>query len=163
MEVRGEDVPLFVKELSKKGKKAIGFTGQDLFREWCLRERERELQVVKVIEWNDSSALFLKPVLCLIGPKEKKLSTIPKKAKVAVSDKYVAIAKKYLNLLEMQGFKFEKLYLSGSVESACSSGIADIAIDIVYSGSTLIKEGLVVYDKIFASDFVIIGMKGVFP
>ncbi len=155
--VRGEDVPLFVKRLLRAGTKVIGMTGYDLYREWCLRERERELQIIKVIEWDDPSAMFGKPTLCLLGPGGMTMDTMPRRCRVAVADKYRKTAKSYLNLLEERGFRFEKMYLSGAVETACSEGIADLAIDIVYSGSTIKQLGLVVYEKIFSSDFVVIG------
>ncbi|MDO8481065.1 MAG: hypothetical protein Q7S65_04585, partial [Nanoarchaeota archaeon] len=40
VEVRGEDVPFYVRQLAEIGKNAIGLTGEDLFREFCLEERE---------------------------------------------------------------------------------------------------------------------------
>jgi ATP phosphoribosyltransferase len=154
--VRARDVCFFVKEYSKKNKQAIGLTGEDLFKEYCLRERETELKIIKKIGWNDENALFKKPVLCLIGPRNKKLK---KKNKVAIPDKYKTISKKYLNFLESKGFVFEKIYLNGSIETCCSEKISDLVIDIVYTGKTIEKLGLKVYDKIFESNFVIIGDK----
>jgi ATP phosphoribosyltransferase len=39
LEVRGEDVPLFVDELFRQNKKVIGITGEDLLKEFCIRNR----------------------------------------------------------------------------------------------------------------------------
>ena len=103
--------------------------------------------------------MFGKPVLCLLGPIGKKLNEMGKNLRVAISDKYEKLSKHYLNLLENLGYRFEKIYLSGSVEEAFARGIADIVIDIVYSGGSAKKAGLECYDKIFESDMVIIGQK----
>jgi len=42
---------------------------------------------------------------------------------------------------------------------SCSEGIADLIIDIVYTGNSLFRYGLQVYDKIMYSDFLILGTK----
>lgn len=160
LEVRGEDVAFWVEELLKSGKSAIGLTGQDLFREYILKNYRTSLGISRIISWEDPNAMFGKPVLCLLGPKEKTLETIGKKQRICISSKYKTIAKKYLNLLETKGYSFEKFYLNGSSEESFSSGLADLVIDIVYTGSSMEKLGLSVYEKIFSSDFVIIGKKG---
>jgi len=156
LEVRGEDVSFWVKELRKKGKKAIGLTGEDLYREYCLEEREYELEVIKRIDWQDKEALFGKPTLCLLGSKDMEFSELPRNLTVCIAAKYARIAKKYLNLLERRGYVFKKIYVSGCVETSCQEGIADLVIDIVYTGSSLEKYRLNVYDKILQSDFLII-------
>lgn len=157
LEVRGEDVALWVEELLKKGKKVVGITGQDLYKEYCLKNYKTITNIIKVINWNDPNALFSKPVLCLLGPNNKSLDTIPKKQKICISEKYKYISKKYLNLLETRGFSFEKFYVKGSTESSFSIGLADLVIDIVYTGKSINELGLKVYDKIFYSNYVIIG------
>ncbi|MBD3204013.1 hypothetical protein GF327_06950 [Candidatus Woesearchaeota archaeon] len=157
--VRARDVPLFVKQFLKKNRQAVGLTGEDLFREWTLRERETRIKVIKKIGWHDENAMFKRPVLCLIGPKNRTLATIKKKNTVAIPEKYKTISKKYLNFLESKNFTFEKIYLNGAVETSCAENISDLVIDIVYSGKTIKKLGLKVYDKIFESNFVIIGDK----
>jgi ATP phosphoribosyltransferase len=159
LEVRGEDVPFWVERLLKEKKQAIGLTGQDLFKEYCLSTYESNLEVIKILEWDDPVALFRKPVLCLLGPVNRDLDTIPKKQRICISFKYKLLAKKYLNFLETKGFVFEKFYVNGSVESSFSAGIADLVIDIVYTGTSMKSLGLKVYDKIFYSNFVIIGGK----
>ena len=156
---RGEDVPFIIEELSQSGKKAIGLTGRDLFKEYEISNYNTKLGVLKTIDWNDRNAIFGKPVLCLLGPKGKKLKDMPKNLRVCINSKYKNLAKKYLNLLERRGFRFAKICLAGSTESAYCNGISDLVVDIVYTGSSIKKANLKVYDKIFESDFVIVGVR----
>lgn len=159
IELRGEDIPFIVEEYARKGKNAIGLTGEDLFNEYCVIENSNNLEIVERIEWNDPNALYGRPALCLLGPKDKQLNELAKNLSVCVSAKYRNTAWKYLKSLEESGFLFRKIYVSGCVETGYSEGIADLAIDIVYSGGTMEKNGLRVYDKIGESDFVIIAAK----
>ena len=159
IESRGEDTPLIVEEISKNGKKIIGLTGRDLLREYELSKYDTKIVILKTIEWFDKNAIFGKPVLCLLGPKNKKIDDLPKNLKVCINSKYKNLAKKYLNLLERKGYSFAKIYLSGSTESAYFNGLSDLVIDVVYTGNSMKKANLEVYDKIFESDFVIIGVK----
>ncbi|MDD9953232.1 MAG: hypothetical protein OXR66_02770 [Candidatus Woesearchaeota archaeon] len=158
LEVRGEDVPFWVEKTLEKGKKALGLTGEDLFKEYILEQRS-DLRIIKRIAWNDAKTLYGKPALCLIGPEDKRLDILPKQLTIGIPKKYKKIAKKYLNFLERKGFSFRKMYLGGSVEATCLHGITDLVIDIVYSGRTMKENGLTVYEKIMTSDFVIIGGK----
>ena len=156
---RGEDIPFIVEELSQNGKKVLGLTGWDLFKEYELSNYGTKLVVLKTVKWNDEKALFGKPALCLLGPKDKKLDGFSKNLRVCINSKYKNLAKKYLNTLEDRGYKFAKIYLSGSTESAYYNGISDLVIDIVYTGSSIKTANLEVYDKIIESDFVIVGVK----
>jgi len=83
----------------------------------------------------------------LIGPKK-----VPKVPTIAIAAKYIQIAEEYL-----AGKNCKKIYLNGSVEQSITLGIADMAIDIVYTGESLQEQKLQIYDKILASDIVIIG------
>lgn len=159
IESRGEDIPFIVEEISQNGKKIIGLTGKDLLKEYELSKYDTKLVVLKTINWFDKNALFGKPVLCLLGAKNKKLFDLPKKLKVCINSKYKNLARKYLNLLERKGYTFTKVYLSGSTEAAYSNGLSDLVIDIVYTGASMRNANLEVYDKLFESDFVIIGGK----
>ena len=156
---RGEDVPFIIEELSQNGKRIIGLTGRDLFKEYELSKYNTNIVVLKTINWDDQNAMFGKPVLCLLGPKGKKLEDLPKNLRVSINSKYKNLAKKYINILEDKGYRFAKIYLSGSTESAYCNGISDLVIDIVYTGSSMKNANLEVYDKIFESDFVILGVK----
>jgi len=159
LEVRGEDVAFFVDKLAKQNKKVMGITGEDLFREWQLKNPSDSLDIIRRYEWRDKEAMFGKPVLSLLGPKGKKLEDLSKNLKIAISDKYTEISKHYLDLLEKEGYKFEKVYLSGSVELAFLYGIADIIIDIVYTGKSAEEVGLKCYNILFEADVVVIGKR----
>lgn len=158
IEVRGEDVPLIISKLVKQGKRAVGITGEDLFKEFLLKNYNTKIKILKRVTWKDKNFIFEKPTLCLLGPKNKKLENLGKNLRVCISSKYKELAKKYCtNLLENKGYSFEKVYVSGSAEEFFYRGIVDLVIDIVCSGKSAEKVGLEVYDKIFESDIVIIG------
>ena len=156
---RGEDIPFIIEEISQNGKKIVGLTGRDLLKEYELSNYNNNLIVLKTIKWYDKKAIFGKPTLCLLGPKGKKLEDLPKNLRVCINSKYKNLAKKYLNILEDKDYKFAKIYLSGSTESAYCNGLSDLIIDIVYTGNSMKNANLEVYDKIFESDFVIIGVE----
>jgi len=160
IEVRGEDVPFWISQLTKKGKKVYGFTGEDLYHEYELENPdEGVVEVLGVMEWNDPSALYDKPALCLIGPIGKTMEDMPREITVCASKKYKHIVDDYLEKYREKGFVFDQVYVNGSVETSCSEGISDIAIDIVYSGRSMKECGLEIYDVIFKSDCVILGGK----
>ena len=73
VEARGEDVPFLVEQLLKQGNNAIGLTGEDLFREYCLINKNTKLKIIRRIGWDDEKALYKKPVLCLLGKKDLSL------------------------------------------------------------------------------------------
>ena len=158
LEVRGEDVPFWVEQFLSKGRNTVGFTGQDLYEEYKLSAGVRgKVDILKVFEWNDTKPMFGKPALCLIGPSGKDLKDMPKTLNVWIAAKYKNIADRYLAKYEAQGYTFNKEYVNGCVETSCSEGMADIIIDIVYTGSSLKKFGLAIYEKIFESDFLMVG------
>jgi len=158
--VRGEDVAFVVERISKEGKEVIGITGEDLYKEFLLNYKNPAISVLETIKWKDSSALYGRPALCLLGPKGKKLRDLGKKLKVGINRKYSKLSKKFLSRIQYsEGLSFERLYFSGGTEEAFENGICDIIIDIVYSGKSAEKSGLEIYDKIFESDIVIIGKK----
>lgn len=158
IEFRGEDIPAMLNEYSSRGKQTIGLTGEDLFKEYCLAQKCENLEIARKIEWTDPNAMFGKPALCLLGPKGKKINQLPKNLTVCISSKYKCTADKYLKTLE-ESFTLRKIYINGCVETGYSEGISDLVVDIVYSGSTMKKNDLEVYDKIQESDFVIITTK----
>ncbi len=156
-EVRGEDVPLFTEKLILEGKTAIGITGEDLFKEFTLKVRNSKLSIIKREPWN-SDSLFSKPVLCLLGPKNKKMEEMPRKIKICINTKYKELAKKYCtNLLENKGYLIDKTYAYGATEEFFSKGLADMVIDIVVTGKSADVAGLTIYDELFESDIVLIG------
>ncbi len=153
--VRGEDVPFFVESLLNKGKQAIGLTGKDLFEEFTTINSDSDISVLETVPWQDPSALFGKPTLCLLGPKGRSLSELPIKLKVGVNKKYEQTARTFLRTFKKK--ECELFLLSGTTELSFESGLADLVIDIVYSGTSAREAGLEVYEKISESDMVIIG------
>ncbi|MEK6933757.1 MAG: phosphoribosyl-ATP diphosphatase [Nanoarchaeota archaeon] len=157
-EVRGEDVPLFVEKLIKENKNAIGITGEDLFKEFSINNRDTELKILKRYIWEDSTFIYKKPALCFLVSKKIEFENLPKNLKVCISSKYKEIAKKYfINTFENRGYKIEKIYVSGATESFFEKGLVDGVIDVVCSGESAKNANLKVYEKIFESDIVIIG------
>ena len=160
--VRGEDVPLFVDKLQAKGISCIGLTGQDLLKEYKLKNPLSGVCEVKNLGWKNKESMFGKPTLCLLGPigKElKNLDILGAKPKIAINSKYRAIAENYLGKLSQKGFSFEKIFLSGAVETAAKMGLVDLVIDIVCSGSSAREAGLRVYDRIIESDAILVGVR----
>jgi ATP phosphoribosyltransferase len=158
--VRGEDVPLFVENLINQDKNVIGITGEDLFNEFKLKSNSK-IEIIENIIWNDPRFMFGKPTLCLLGPKEKKLESLPNNLKICINSKYKEIANNFLNNLKEKGYFMDKIidkiYTSGATEEFYSSGISDLVIDIVCTGGSIEKAGLSVYEKIFSSDIVVLG------
>ncbi len=155
--VRGEDVPFWVRQLTKKGKRAVGFTGEDLFKEYCTQHGDDGVTVIETVPWIDASALYGKPALCFIGPLGKTLSDLPRSMTVCACRKYKGIVGAYLDTIRAKGFEISEIYVNGSVETSCSEGIADAVVDIVYSGRSMGECGLEIYEVIMTSDCVVLG------
>lgn len=147
--VRAEDVPIFIDKLGEKGINCIGLTGEDLFSEYKLNNINSKTKVIQKIPWEDETALFNKPAICLLG----------KKPLDKISNSTVAINKKYSKIAEnfLTNFSCEKIYFNGCTETAAETNLADYVIDIVYSGSSAKEAGLVVLENIFSSDVVVVG------
>ncbi|MBI5554221.1 MAG: histidinol-phosphate transaminase [Candidatus Diapherotrites archaeon] len=155
--VRGEDVPFLLEQYAGKGRRVIGFTGEDLFLEAVLAGRVKETGIRKRIEWTDPAAAYGKPALCLLGPPGKKLSELNGKLTVYISAKYAKTAEKFLQTQEKPGKVFERVLVNGCVETGFAEGLADLVIDIVYTGKSMKQNGLEVYEVIQTSDFVVLG------
>ena len=132
------DVPLYV----ERGAADLGVCGLD-----------------QVLE---SGADLLAPIdfgfgackLCLAAPRGSKLA-----GKTALSDaaelgRSLRVASKYPRLtgewFARRGVPVDLLRLSGSVELAAVSGLADAIVDLVESGRTLAENGLVVVEELLA-------------
>jgi len=161
--VRAEDVPLFVEQLRSKGNKCIGVTGEDLFYEYKLKNSlSNIIKITKVPSYfsrlpSGRSVSFLKPTLCLLGPQGKTLNLLEKELVVAIDQKYTAIAEKFLKEQQQKGFKFKKIFLRGATEELAKTGIADLVIDVVFSGAAARDANLKVYERIFEGDVILVG------
>jgi phosphoribosyl-ATP pyrophosphohydrolase len=154
---RAEDIPQVLEELYfEKKVKAIGFTGDDLYDEYVIKNPNTLVSILETIDWDDKKAAYRRPSLRWISRKEE----IPKgKVKIAVNKKYeqtsrIAIEEKKEEL----GIDPEIRVYSGNTEQTVIDGFNDFCIEIVYSGETAKKNNLAVRDKIRFSDFVLIGV-----
>jgi ATP phosphoribosyltransferase len=88
------------------------------------------------------------------------LEDLPKNIRICINRKYQKLTNKYcINKLISQGYKIEKVYVSGASEEMFSKSLVDLVVDIVYSGKSAKEVSLQVYEKIFCSDIVVIGGK----
>ena len=143
---RGENIPQIVEERA-----GYGWTGNDLFVDYYLSQRETALRVVKFVPWLEET----KPRLCLLGPtgffdRKKPLF----RGKIVAPDKYRNIIKRYF---EQSQWYPDVQFLERQVDRQVRLGKADLAIDIVCSGRTMREEKLSIYDTIFdQSGFVLL-------
>ncbi|MFH1586510.1 MAG: hypothetical protein ABID38_01485 [Candidatus Diapherotrites archaeon] len=157
--LRAEDIPFILERLPDNGKRFVGITGEDLWQNYALGNSATDLEVKRKLEWADERALFLKPTLCLLGKKGAKIKT-GKEISVAINAKYSLLAGKFLSKYEDRGVKFNKIVINGSVETTFAIGLADMVIDIVYSGKTFREQNLAILENIFSSNIVVLGKKG---
>ena len=108
-EIRGEDVPLFVESLIREGKRAIGITGEDLFKEFVLNSKNTRLEILRREVWDEEGFVFRKPSLCLLGPRGMKLEDMSKNLRICINSKYKELSKKNCtNLLENKGYQIAR-------------------------------------------------------
>lgn len=155
---RGEDIPKIIEDLYfEKGIKAIGFTGDDLFDEYKLNNPMTPVEVIETTEWIDESAKYMRPALCLLAPKGSQLKG---KVKIAVNAKYEQTSRLALDeIKESLGIEPEIFVYNGNTELTVAQGITDAAVEIVYTGNSIERNGLEIIGKpIRCSDFVLIGI-----
>lgn len=80
--------------------------------------------------------------MAIAGPKEK----VVLKNGMTVATKYPETTRK---VMAERGLEVKIIALSGSVELAVTTGIADVIVDLVQTGRTLKENGLIVYEKLF--------------
>ena len=126
--VKPADVPTYV----EYGIADIGIVGKD-----TLLEAEADLY--EMLDLN-----FERCKLCVAGfPSMKNFADA---AHLRVATKYVNTAKK---VFAGRGEEIEIIPLHGSIELAPVTGLADVILDVVQTGSTLKANGLVVLEEIF--------------
>ncbi len=154
--VRGEDVPLLANEVARSGRPMLALTGEDLLEEWLAGGNTLDARISRrSIAWNDPSARYGKPALCLIGPRGLPL---PERGdvRVALCSKYENLARRYLRTLERPGLRIEPVLIAGTVEAAILHNVAAFMIDIVVSGRTIDELDLEVRDVIMTSDLALL-------
>jgi ATP phosphoribosyltransferase len=155
--VRGEDVPLLADQLARAGRCVLALTGDDLLDEWLSLGNTLSERIVRDrIAWNDPSAIYGAPALCLIGRATEAPATLQPTRRVAVCTRYRALAERYLLTLGQDGVGLETMVVNGAVENFVTSGVADFAIDIVVTGKTLQRSGLAVKRVISTSDVAVL-------
>ncbi len=144
--VRGEDISLLVDRTLG----FFGWTGNDLFEDYCASGKGKYLRVLEFMAWPE----IVKPSLCLLGPEQLKISDYSVllrsgKIKIAVPSKYQNLARKYF---ELQKWSPEIIVLGGELEKQIRLGVADLVLDIVQSGQSAQRERLCTYQTIFSRE-----------
>ncbi len=136
---RGEEIPRLV-----EADGGYGLTGNDLYVNYCLSVADTMTRVVKFMAWPEE----MQPRLCLLGPEEKKFERMwfSSEMRVVAPIKYQKIIERYFSLKK---WEVSPVFLEGQVERQIRLGKADVAIDIVYSGKTMLEERLRIYDTVF--------------
>lgn len=147
--IRAEDVPLFLELLSEKGTNAVGLTGEDLFREYLLNNPKSNLRIKTRIPWQDIDAKYGKPTICLLGKE------IVKNPVIAINKKYSLLSEKEISKLNPK----RRIYFNGSTETAAVQNIADLVVDVVYSGKSAEESGLNILKRIYSSDAVLLEVR----
>jgi len=155
--VRGEDVPLLADELGRAGRSVLAFSGDDLVDEWlALGNTLCERITRDRIAWSDPEAIYGAPALCLIGRPGDALSPGISTRRVAVCARYQALAARFMRSIRRDGVALEPVLVSGALETFVENGVTDFAIDIVVTGKTLARAGLVVRRVISTSDLAVL-------
>ena len=155
IKVRGEDVPVFTDRFNVSCSFPLGITGYDLLKEYTSKTPGNCLEEIAQIDWNDPSALYGKPALCLFGFESQYYDGIPRT--VAYANKYEEEVKRFIIDSPLKDYNL--LPLSGGVEQALIWNIASYGVDIVSTGRTLAESGLKLIQKISESNLVIIGKR----
>lgn len=127
--VKPSDVPTYV----EAGVADLGIVGKD-----TLLEENKELYEMLDLRLGECR-------LCIAGfPERKDVLTNPH---LRVATKYVNTARR---LFAERGEEVEIIPLHGSIELAPVTGLSDVILDVVQTGSTLKANGLVVLEEIFS-------------
>lgn len=152
--VRGEKIPELVNQYG-----GYGWTGNDLYQDYLASGRNG-IKLLRSIPWPE----IISPRLCLLSPQEdnfpseSELCAYNNGVRVAVPDKYVNLARDYL---EQKKWNLVLIILSGQVDRQIHAGKADLAIDIVYSGKTIQEENLCVREVIFEDSGLVLLTKDI--
>jgi ATP phosphoribosyltransferase len=151
--VRGEDVPYLSNAFARSGRGVVALTGDDLVDEWLaagnvLDERLRRRR----IPWADPAARYGKPALCLIGAPAASMTSGA--VRVAVCSRYWNLGMQFFANLGNDAVEF--VPIQGALETVCLEGLADFIVDVVVTGETAARAGLVVHEVISLSDVAIL-------
>jgi len=134
--LRNSDIPQYIED----GVVDLGIIGENL-----LIEKQKKIEVIKKLG-------FSKCRVSLAVPKEAKVNSIQYFNGKKIATSYPNTVKAFLKENEIEA---ELHVISGSVEIAPNIGLADGICDIVSSGSTLFKNGLIELHTLFKSEAVL--------
>mmetsp|Transcript_17188 Transcript_17188/g.25453 ORF Transcript_17188/g.25453 Transcript_17188/m.25453 type:complete len:300 (-) Transcript_17188:40-939(-) len=138
------DIATFVGE----GNVDVGITGFDV-----LEESGESDNVEVSIELG-----FGKCKLCVQAPVSSKVKDIGTLAGKRIATSFPELTKKYFSQFNAENETKIK-YVSGSVEAACSLGLADAVVDLVETGTTMRAAGLEIVGEICSSQSLLITSK----
>lgn len=139
------DIPRFVGE----GNVALGITGQDM-----IAEANVEHLVTEVLPLG-----FGKCRLQIQTPERGPLQNVANLGGKTIGTSFDVLAGKFFKDQDTQrgdGRETKVEYLDGSVEAACTLGVADAIVDLVESGETMRAAGLHAIHTLMTSEAVLI-------
>lgn len=136
--LRDDNIPDFISE----GIADFGIVGEDI-----LREKNNDLKIMKKLD-------FARCSLFIAFPQKKEKVSLQELNGKSIATSYPNCLE---NFLKKNNLKAKIIKMSGSVEIAPSTGIADCICDLVSTGATLKENGLVPMYKIFDSQAVLVG------
>lgn len=139
-----------IAEYVAQGKCDLGITGQDII---C----EADVEVKTLLEFG-----FGKCKLCVLAPKGTFKDGKATSGKRIVTS-FPCLARKYFDTIDDEKEQTKIKYVTGSVEVACSLGIADAVVDLVETGTTMKAAGLEIVETIMDSQTVLITKKEPLP
>eukprot|EP00039_Didymoeca_costata_P031342 m.34270 g.34270 ORF g.34270 m.34270 type:complete len:305 (-) comp8695_c0_seq2:1165-2079(-) len=126
----------------------MGITGIDII------EEKGESENVTILEHLGIG----KCKLALMGPVERKFKSAAEVAGSRIVTSFPHLTKKYFDPIDDTSTKPDTSvkYVSGSVEVACTLGLADAVVDLVETGTTMRAAGLEIIDTILQTECVLL-------
>ncbi len=134
------DIPIYVSE----GNVDVGITGQDVVK-------ESQCDVDEILKLGFGGCR-----LCVQAPEKSDIRDVKNLAGKRIVTSFPNIAKEYFDALGGEGANTSIKYASGSVEAACSLGIADAVVDLVETGTTMKAAGLEIVAEIMKTESILI-------
>jgi ATP phosphoribosyltransferase len=130
--LRNTDVPTYV----ERGAADLGVIGKDV-----LLEQGREV-------YEPVDLHFAPCRLMVAAPEGVSWEDLTRRMELRVATKFPAIAARFF---AEQGIQVQTIRLYGNVEIAPATGVADVIVDLVDTGGTLVANGLVPIKEIFSA------------
>lgn len=137
MAIKPVDVPIYV----EYGSADLGIVGRDI-----LREEQRDV-------YEPMSLGFGRCRLVVAGPLEIQRENLHLRHSLRVATKYPHLTREHFL---KRGVSVEVIGLSGSVELAPQTGLADLIVDVVQTGRTLRENNLFEIEEIMISEACLI-------